>query len=201
MPISRDLSAASLAAKARKLAIDSTQPKPLRNVARFIVAEYLFESFLRSGGTPLLKMGPAKRRSMALFTAYLKKKSIALNTARDAYRAVDADAGSTLRRATVLRRALAYAHFARQLVQAPVATPPQVPNLTTRAQREEFFASFSEAFCDSIRDKASPMADKAAKFFKRCGKWRAQPDVWSRRCQRELRRLRAVLPATVKDRP
>jgi TolA-binding protein len=165
--------------------------------AVFFNAERAFERFLEvkfpSGLDFSDKNKKRKKKSMKKFLKYLKEKGKLLNQARGGYQEVIKTKVPHWAIAGAARIGQLYQQFADALYTAPVPKPPIPKSLRTRDQKEEFVMTFTDAYCDTLEDKARPLEKKAIQGLSVCLNKSTQVswyNDWSRLCERELNQIK-----------
>ncbi len=169
--------------------------------ARFYQAEKLFEDFLKvkfpkdldfSGGKTK-KQKKKKKKSEEAFGKYLTEKTEKLAKTREVYQDVIKLKVAHWAIASSARIGQLFQNFADALYTAPVPKPPIPKSLYSKEAKEEFVTMFTDTYCDTLEDKASPLERKAVEGLAMClGKstelsWYNE---WSSLCEAELNQIK-----------
>lgn len=167
--------------------------------AAFHEAEALFEAMLEVEFPQNLdfseqnkaRLKDSKRR----FTRYLDVKGKKMNQAREAYQDVIKLRVPHWAIAAAARIGQLFQNFAGALYTAPVPRPNVPGQLRTRDEREEFMMAFTDAYCDTLEDKARPLEEKAEEGLAACLTRSTELswyNEWSSLCESELNQINAV---------
>jgi len=167
--------------------------------ARFHLAEVVFERFLGvsfPSGLDFSEANPgAKKKSLVRFNKYINEKGRLLNEARSLYQNVIKTAVAHWAIAASARIGQLYQNFADALYTAPVPKPDIPQFVKGREAREDYKMAFTDAYCDTLEDKAGPLEAKAVQGLATCTKKSTELswfNDWSILCEAELNQ---ILPA------
>jgi len=179
----------------------ASQMKYYAAAARFYQAEADFEKFLDVSfprGLDFSK-GKSKRqkkkaeKSAKKFAKYLEEKGKRLNNTRKVYLDVIMMRQAHWAIAASARVGQLYQNFADALFTAPVPKPPIPKALTRREDKEDFVMTFTDAYCDTLEDKANPLEVKAVQGLATCLSKSTELswyNEWSKLCEKELNQIK-----------
>ncbi len=169
--------------------------------ARFYQAEKMFEDFLKvkfpkgldfSGGKSK-KAKKKKEKSLKAFGKYLEEKTKKLAKTREIYQDVIKLRVAHWAIASSARIGQLFQNFADALYTAPVPKPPIPKSLYSKEAKEEFVTMFTDTYCDTLEDKASPLEKKAVEGLATCLKKSTELswyNEWSSLCEAELNQIK-----------
>lgn len=177
--------------------------------ARFLQAEAQLEAFLALEFPTDLDFSESdarrKQASLRAFRKYLDTKGKLLERARQSYQETIQLRESDLAIAAAARIGQLFQNFADALYTAPVPKPAIPPALRSGAAREEFLTAFSDAYCDTLEDKARPLEEKAVQGLDACLTKSTELswyNEWSQLCEQELNQIKpAEYPMASEVRP
>ncbi|MBK8481750.1 MAG: tetratricopeptide repeat protein [Proteobacteria bacterium] len=177
--------------------------------ARFLQAEAQLEAFLALEFPTDLDFseGDARRKqaSVRAFRKYLDSKGKLLERARQSYQDTIQLRESDLAIAAAARIGQLFQNFADALYTAPVPKPAIPPALRGGAARDEFVTVFTDAYCDTLEDKARPLEEKAVQGLDACLSKSTELswyNEWSQLCEQELNQIKpAEYPMASEVRP
>ena len=175
--------------------------------ARFHQAEAAFEKFLEVKFPEKLdfsaKNKKKKQKSEKAFAKYLAEKGKRLEATRKGYQEVILLRQAHWAIAASARVGQLFQNFADALFTAPIPKPPLADlraslrkkgvHKIPRDIEEDFVMNFTDTYCDTLEDKASPLEAKAVQGLATClGKstelsWY---NDWSKLCERELNQIK-----------
>ena len=169
--------------------------------ARFYQAEQMFEDFLKVKFPKGLDFSAGKdkkqkkraEKSKKAFGKYLVDKGTKLGKTRAAYQDVIKLKVAHWAIAAAARVGQLFQNFADALYTAPIPKPPIPKALYSRDAKEEFVQMFTDTYCDTLEDKASPLEKKAVDGLATCLKKSTQLswyNEWSSLCEKELNQIK-----------
>ena len=203
-------------AKGKKIkgASEEDQKRRMRDMnfaagaARFYQAEKMYEAFLKvkfpknldfsEGTSAKSKKAKAKQKKKAEkskkeFAKYLGDKGKKLSDTSQVYQDVIKLKVAHWAIAAAARIGQLYQNFADALYTAPVPKAEVPKGLTRKEDKEDFIMTFTDTYCDTLEDKASPLEGKAVQGLATClGKstelsWYNE---WSSLCESELNQIK-----------
>lgn len=177
--------------------------------ARFLQAEAQLEAFLAVEFPTDLDFSESdprrKQASVRAFRKYLDSKGKLLERARQSYQDTIALRESDLAIAAAARIGQLFQNFADALYTAPVPKPAIPPALRSGPAREEFITTFTDAYCDTLEDRARPLEEKAVQGLDACLSKSTELswyNEWSQLCEQELNQIKpAEYPMAAEVRP
>ncbi|MFH1131031.1 MAG: hypothetical protein V1754_06830, partial [Pseudomonadota bacterium] len=167
--------------------------------AQFHQGEMAFESFLEVKFPEGLDFSEdkktkdkKKKQSEKEFSKYLDTKGTMLNKTRETYQEVIKLRDAHWAIAASARIGQLFQNFADALYTAPVPKASVPKGLTTRDQKEEYIMAFTDAYCDTLENKAAPLEDKAVQGLDTCLKKSTEYswyNDWSLLCEKELNQI------------
>ena len=169
--------------------------------ARFYQAEKMFEDFLEvkfprgldfSGGKSK-KQKAKKKKSEKAFGKYLEDKGKKLAKTREVYQDVIKLKVAHWAIASSARIGQLFQNFADALYTAPVPKPPIPKSLYSKDAKDEFVQMFTDTYCDTLEDKASPLERKAIEGLATCLSKSTELswyNEWSSLCEAELNQIK-----------
>jgi len=165
--------------------------------ARFFQSEDKFEDFLdvefpRSldfSSTDKKKVEKSKKE----FAKYLETKGKRLESTRGLYQEVILMRQAHWAIAASARIGQLFQNFADALYTAPIPKPPIPKTLVSKESREDFIMAFTDTYCDTLEDKATPLEDKAVQGLATCLSKSTELswyNEWSRLCESELNQIK-----------
>lgn len=165
--------------------------------ALFYQAEAQFEDFLQVKFPQNLDFSPNNKARLAKsqkeFTKYLDTKGKLLSKTRETYQEVIKMKVPHWAIAASARIGQLFQNFADALYTAPIPKPPMPPGLTSKEAQEEFMLVFSDAYCEKLEEKATPLEDKAVEGLDTCLKKSTELswyNEWSKLCEAELNQIK-----------
>jgi tetratricopeptide (TPR) repeat protein len=165
--------------------------------ARFFQAEAQFEEFLSVKFPANLDFSEANKKkkeaSTKEFTKYLDEKGKKLKLTQETYQDVIKMKTAHWAIAASARIGQLFQNFADALFTAPIPKAPVPKSLTRKEDQEDFIMTFTDAYCDTLEDKANPLEEKAIEGLGTClGKstelsWYNE---WSKLCEGELNQIK-----------
>jgi len=165
--------------------------------ALFFQAEDKFEDFLDVEFPKSLDFSSKDKKkaekSKKEFGKYLETKGKRLETTRKLYQDVILLRQAHWAIAASARIGQLFQNFADALYTAPIPKAPIPKALVSKESKEDFIMAFTDTYCDTLEDKATPLEDKAVQGLATClGKstelsWYNE---WSKLCERELNQIK-----------
>ena len=134
-----------------------------------------------------------KKKSARKFRKYLDTKGRLLGKARETYQEVIKQRVPHWAIAAAARIGQLFQNFSGALYTAPVPKPAIPPALRSKSAREDFMMAFTDAYCERLEDKATPLEKKAVDGLAVCLRRSTELswyNEWSELCEAELNQIK-----------